>query len=284
MNRNVFPPIPQETIDAARAILEEDNFYLMVGDRMNDLFRGISLNKPNGWEDLSQPMLAMLYVVTIFQYIESLSDDQATEALETRVDWKYALHLPLGYRGMEATSLCDFRQWLLAYPRCMQTFQLLLGRLAKIVEGSRKEHFSLDAKETLQDVCLFSRVSRVWDALGAVLELLKTHQPGWLRYGHILHCYTHYTGRCLTTELNEIARREAMTNILGLNGIFLLKIISESGVEGLSEQPKVVSMKAVWGEQYEWIEGRLQWRKDACASCLLSGTKARQIDAANHNQ
>lgn len=284
LSKNAFPPISMETADAARAILEKDNFYLLVGDRMNDLFFDISLSKPCGWDSLSQHTLAMLYLVTIFQFIEGQPDDQAVEALQARVDWKYALHLPLSSSGFGAPLFCKFRQWLLADQKGVQTLQTLLLRLSEIARVSGKERFSMDAEETLRGVCLSTRLSMVWIAIRKVLEVLTTQYPGWLRYGHVSHCYSHYASHGLALDQSEIAEQEALAHTMGMNGFYLLKIIAESTITDLSKRPEVVSMRAVWEEQYEWVEGHLRWRKDACASCRLSDTEPRQTESANHDR
>ena len=50
-----------------------------------------------------QPALSPvdLAFVTIFQYLEDLSDRQAAESMRMRLDWKYALHQPVDYAGFD---------------------------------------------------------------------------------------------------------------------------------------------------------------------------------------
>jgi hypothetical protein len=48
----------------------------------------------------SSQILARLYLVTIFQYVETLPDQLARETIRKRIDWKYALHVPLNYPGL----------------------------------------------------------------------------------------------------------------------------------------------------------------------------------------
>jgi transposase len=50
-----------------------------------------------------------LAFVTIFQFLEKLSDRAAANALRVRLDWKYALHLPLNYAGFKFSVLSEFR-------------------------------------------------------------------------------------------------------------------------------------------------------------------------------
>ncbi len=46
-----------------------------------------------------------------------------------RIDWKYALHLPLEYAGFDASVLCEFRQRLVAQEATRRIFDAFLQRL-----------------------------------------------------------------------------------------------------------------------------------------------------------
>src|SRR5512135_3517774 len=47
------------------------------------------------------------------QFAENLSDRQAAEAVRARIDWKYALSLPLNESGFHSSVLSEFRDRLL---------------------------------------------------------------------------------------------------------------------------------------------------------------------------
>src|SRR2546423_15555675 len=55
-----------------------------------------------------------LALVTVLQAIEGLTDRQAAEYVSGRIDWKYALALPLEDPGFDYTVLSDFRQRMLS--------------------------------------------------------------------------------------------------------------------------------------------------------------------------
>src|SRR2546427_5435447 len=52
---------------------------------------------------------AQLALVTVFQFAEGLTDRQAADAVRGRIDWKYALGLPLEDAGFDASVLSEFR-------------------------------------------------------------------------------------------------------------------------------------------------------------------------------
>ena len=56
---------------------------------------------------------------------EGISDRQAAEAVRARIDWKYALHLPLEHEGFDFSVLSEFRDRLIAH----QQGQVILDRL-----------------------------------------------------------------------------------------------------------------------------------------------------------
>jgi hypothetical protein len=53
------------------------------------------------YEEVGQPAIApwRLALISVLQFAENLSDRQAAEAVRARIDWKYALSLPLDESG-----------------------------------------------------------------------------------------------------------------------------------------------------------------------------------------
>src|SRR6266571_1464213 len=68
---------------------------------------------------------ARLAVVLVLQYIEKLTDQQAADAVRTRVDWKYALGLTLDDPGFDASVLSQFRVRLLETNASILLLQVL---------------------------------------------------------------------------------------------------------------------------------------------------------------
>ena len=57
---------------------------------------------------------ARLALVTVLQFVENLTDRQATQAVCGRIDWKYALGSELSDPGFHYPVLNEFRQRLTA--------------------------------------------------------------------------------------------------------------------------------------------------------------------------
>ena len=103
---NTIPPIPRETARSAKAIFGRGNFYIQVGEHLAAIL-----------EDIQSEYLleagAILPQTTFFQFLENLTDAQAIEAVRTRSDWKFALHLPVYPPVFQESALCEFRQRIL---------------------------------------------------------------------------------------------------------------------------------------------------------------------------
>ena len=69
---------------------------------------------PNG--DEPQKRAFRLAMVTVLQVLENLSDRQEASMVRARLDWKYALSLPLDDQGFDASILTVFCQRLLEHP------------------------------------------------------------------------------------------------------------------------------------------------------------------------
>ncbi|OLV16598.1 Transposase [Deinococcus marmoris] len=50
-----------------------------------------------------------LALITVYQFMEQLSDHGAADAVRGRLDWKYALSLELDDSGFDHTVLSEFR-------------------------------------------------------------------------------------------------------------------------------------------------------------------------------
>ena len=83
--------IPEETAHVARAAFPKGNPYLLIADELGPLYANAQFAAL--FPTTGQPALdpARLAAITIFQFMEGLSDEQAAAAVASRIDWKYAL-------------------------------------------------------------------------------------------------------------------------------------------------------------------------------------------------
>ena len=273
-----FPPIPRDTARAAHAVIGRSNFYLMTGDRINQLFQGLSTGSSTGESLRLTRNQANLYLITIFQYLETLPDHLVPGALHQRLDWKYALHLPLNYAQLNSIVLCETRQQLLANQREKQYFQVILHRLAASVPLPGQLLHNLSAERLIARVCLFSRVAKTWDAINQALEALATSQPEWLLDNSLPYWFERYDPIHKSINLSdddEALKTNAQT--IGQDGAYLLNAINEVNLAGLKEIPEVIQLNKIWHEQYSQIKERFIWRQESCAGCNMAAQPGSSI-------
>lgn len=87
--------IPAETIRVARAAFPKGNPYMKLRDELGVLYQDDRFKKL--FSKVGQPGQApgLLAIVTIFQFMEGISDRQTADSVRGRIDWKYALGLEL---------------------------------------------------------------------------------------------------------------------------------------------------------------------------------------------
>src|SRR4030042_6671078 len=95
------PPreMPADLAELGARLLASESSYRLVGEVLYAKYKDeddADLYPAEGQPGLSPVDLAL---VTAFQFLEDLPDRAAANAVRLRLDWKYALHLPLDYAG-----------------------------------------------------------------------------------------------------------------------------------------------------------------------------------------
>src|SRR5260370_9462733 len=117
MYRHAQPmePIPDLTSRIAHASFPKGTLAMHLRDALGSMYQDADFADlfPRRGRAAEAPW--RLALVTVLQALENLSDRQAAEMVRARLDWKYALSLPLDDQAFEASILLDFRQRLLAH-------------------------------------------------------------------------------------------------------------------------------------------------------------------------
>ena len=121
-------PIPGATARVARAAFPEGNAYLRLRDPLGALCAaaGFAAVFPRRGQPAEAPW--RLAPVAVVQFAEGLSDRQAADAVRGRLDWGYALGLPLEDAGVDYSGLSEGRARLLAGGAEAKLLDVLLGR------------------------------------------------------------------------------------------------------------------------------------------------------------
>src|SRR5438477_2896247 len=105
--------IPTDTEQAARASFPKGHPLMRIADEFGLLYTNSQFAPL--FSSTGQPALdpARLALVTVFQFMEGLSDEQAADAVRGHLAWKYALALPLHHPGFDSSVLSEFRARLI---------------------------------------------------------------------------------------------------------------------------------------------------------------------------
>lgn len=284
MLTKIFPEIPSETARLARSLFNERNLYLLVGDALCTISADFGEAPCCSESALAEQSVRLLAIITIFQYIEMLTDHQANEAIRQRLDWKYALHLPVTFPSAPYLQTCAFRRHLLAHPDMMAAFQAMLTRMKRLgmpaATPTTPTGSLASAEHVVRTVCAVNRLDRLVSAFLAALEYLAIYHTTWLRQnsqpGWILRYRRDTSLRALPVAPAEWPARFEM---IGNDGRRLLDAIRAAPAlpedpDPMSSAPQVRALERELHRQFFDPYGRMQLRIDACSQCELthSGT------------
>lgn len=255
-------PLPPETARIGQALFPPENVYRRIGD----LYTGVISDEQFApmYPRRGQPALspAHLSIVIILQAMEYLSDRQAVAMVRSRIDWKYALHLPLEDEGFDASVLVEFRARLVANAAQRLLFDTLLAQFREHGFLSGRQLQRSDSFTILSAVRSLNRLELVIETMRLCLEAIAERAPEWLRANtpaEWLDRYGEWTqAERLVKEKGSKGEGEALRMLaqIGRDGFALL--------DGLEREPKpewveqveaIAVLRRVWAQQYRRREG-----------------------------
>jgi transposase len=241
--------IPADTAELGSKLLAEDNLYRLLGDRLGGWIRDedfADLYTTIGGPAISPVILSL---VSVFQMLEKLSDRQAAEALVVRIDWKYALHLPLEYTGFSFTNLSHFRNRVLEHQAEYRVFDRLLEELVEIGFIRRRGKQRTDSTHILGMVAQLNRLELVWETLRVALKALKQKDEYWFRQTIPESFWQEHQVKHSDYRMSK-AEMKALLQQTGADGWWLLQQLAQSP-EVLQELAEVQVLRTVWEQQFE---------------------------------
>lgn len=264
MKPHEIPEIPPETVRVVCAVFPKGNLYTHLRDTLGTIYHDELFE--DLYPDRGQPAYApwRLALVTIFQFMENLTDRQAADAVRSRLDWKYALSLELTDPGFDHTVLSEFRTRLVALTA--------EERFLEAVVDLCKEHGWLkghgrqrtDSTHILAKVRALNRAECVVETLRHALNVLAVIAPDWLRsqvqpdwldrYGSRASDYRFPSGQ---------EKRQQFLRQVGQDGWqVLMAIQADSTVQWMLSIPAVDTLLRVWKQDYLSPEEGGNWIAD----------------------
>lgn len=255
-------PIPEQTAQIAKAAFPKGSLYLTMRDQLGTRFTDTQfadLFSNEGQPGLSPWRLAL---VTVMQFAEGLSDRQAAEAVQSRIDWKYALSLELTDPGFDFSVLCEFRSRLLEGKAEARLFDTLLTLAKERGWLKARGKQRTDSTHVLAAVRALNRLECVGETLRHLLNTLAEEAPEWLGPHLTAEWVDRYGKRFASIRLPQSkAEREALALRIGADGFALMELLQQPQTPPLLlSLPEVKILRRVWIQNYAVTEGTLSWR------------------------
>lgn len=247
----VIEPVPDETVRVAQAAFPKGNVYLQMRDVLGTIF------DDSQFADLfakrGQPAETpwRLALVTVMQFAEGLSDRQAAEAVRARIDWKYALGLPLTAPGFDFSVLSEFRVRLIAGVAAQRLLDALLTVCKQHGYLKTRGRQRTDSTHVLGQLRTLNRSERVAETLRAALNALASTDPGWLRERVPAAWYERYGRRIEDYRLpkGQAARRTYVAQVGADGQALLVALAAAETPDALRHLPAVLALDQIWQQQ-----------------------------------
>jgi transposase len=259
-----IPPVPEEIARVAHAVFPRGNVFIQVRDTLGVIYTD------EAFADLfpthGQPALApwRLALVTVFQFMEGLTDRQAADAVRDRLAWKYALSLELCDPGFDHTVLSEFRSRLIEGNAEQRLLDLLLERCRE--GGWLKAHGRqrTDSTHVLAKIRALNRTLCVGQTMVYVLNVLSEVAPEWVRAYVPTEWVERYGERLEHERLpKEEEERKQYANQVGVDGWALLDALdAPSTADWLKTLPALLTLRTIWEQQFEPREQGGRWRTE----------------------
>jgi len=261
-----IPPVPETTLATARAAFPRGNRYMTMRDELGVFYddQGFAPLFPTRGQPAETPW--RLALVLVFQFVEGLSDEQAAEAVRSRIDWKYALSLELRDPGFDASVLSEFRSRLVVGGAEQHVLDSMLERfkVAGLLKARGRQR--TDSTHVLAAVRQINRLVLVGETMRHALNILAVTAPDWLkprlqadwveRYGHRLDDYRLPKGE---------EQRQSLAAQIGADGRTLLAAVyAPDAPVWLRELPAAQTLRQVWLQQYTAVpaDAAMRWRAE----------------------
>jgi transposase len=262
LHPTLISEIPIETVRIARAAFPKGTLVTRLRDEFSDLYKDEdfkALYPTRGQSSLAPWRLAL---VTVFQFLEHLSDRQAADAVRARIDWKYALGLELTDPGFHFSVLTEFRARLVAG----QAEHLLLDKMLERfkqrgllkVRGKQRT----DSTYVLAAVHDLNLLELVAETLRAALDDLAAVVPDWVRAVAQPAWSERYGRRIEEYHLPKSQdKRLALAQQIGADGFLLLEALEGPTAPAAARNLSMVQiLRDVWRVHYAQENGSPRWR------------------------
>jgi transposase len=261
-------PIPEETRRLVERLCPKGTLVTQLRDALGPIYSDAHFAQlfPKRGRAAEAPW--RLALVTVLQAIEGLTDRQAAECVRTRIDWLYALALPLDDPGFDYTILTDFRQRLLA----AQAQDLILDPILQLcrqrgwLKAGGKQR--TDATAVLARVRALSSLESVGEGMRATLNALAEQDPDWLSAHLNPQWFDRYVHRFELARFPKAeTERQRLREQVGQDVAQLLAAVEQPQTpQAVRELAEVALLRQLFAQHYEQRGQQVHWRDGPAVS------------------
>lgn len=274
-------PIPDLTARIAQASFPQGTLAMRLRDALGPIYQDEQFAHlfPKRGRGAAAPW--RLALVLVLQALENLTDRQAVEAVRARLDWKYALSLPVDDPGFDHTVLSDFRARLVeqeAVNLVLEPILLLCRAKGWLAPGGQ---YRTDSTHVLSAVRRLNSLESVGETLRAVLNAASAVEPEWVRQTVPQSWFDRYVHRF---ELARFPRRpgalEQLRQQVGQDAWFLLCALEQPTTPASVRELGVVALlQRVWQQHFERVQEQVQWRDGPAVDSAERVVSPYDVDA-----
>jgi transposase len=257
--------IPDETARVARAAFPKGNAVMNLYDTVGSLYHDHDFAALFAVQGQPAVSPARLMLVTIFQFMDGLTDRQAADAVRSRIDWKYALGLDLTDSGFDFSVLSEFRARIVADASTEQILTRLLDVCTARGWVKARGKQRTDSTHVLAAIRTVNRLECVGETLYHAVHSLVVLDPSWARAHLPADWFERYGVRFDDFRLpTTVPKRQALADTMGADGAWLLTLLHDPASPAiLRVVPAVETLRRIWLQQYVAEPGGIRWRTDA---------------------
>lgn len=253
-------PMPADLAVLGAKLLPADRPYRLIGDQLYATYQNadfVDLYPTEGQPGL-QPV-DLLFVLA-FQALEQLGDRAAADAVRVRLDWKYALHLPLDAPGFNFSVLSEFRDRLVAHDASARLFDRLLQDLHALGLLKRRGRQRTDSLAIHTQMRHLTRIELVVETLRLALRAVVQADLAWAHLTLPPTWEASYGERAVLERLSAADRTRLETETARDGQWLLDRLADPSAPPAVATLPDVALLGTVWAQQYERRDGHLVFR------------------------
>jgi transposase len=247
-----FHIIPQAIRIWGEKYLKQDNLYRVVGDRLLSLVTEskfiselASMYSKTGRPSINPIILSL---VTIFQFLEDIPDRVAADYVRTRLDWKYALHLPLDDPGFHYSDLCNFRKRLIKHGKESLLFDQLLEQIKSLGFLKKRKYQRTDSTHVLAVVRELSRLENLSENLRVSLRAIQKSDAAFYEMKIPTLYREHWSVPQSDYQMTDPQRREALERV-GQDIHWLLSFL-ETNRQSFLRLPELEVLKTLFYQHF----------------------------------